>query len=292
MFWTQLFNGLALGMVYALVAIGYSLVFGILDLINFAHGATYAFGAILTWWLVTGVHMNIFMASIISILATGVLGILLEYFGLRPLRKKNSNAIAALITTIGLSYIIENCLTIAFGSQAQRFKLDMDFAMFRIGGVEVGSSKLLITGISLLLLLVLYLVLQKTKMGLAMRAVGQSQSAAAISGVNVNQVIMLAFFLSGACAAVAGTLVGGYYQVVSPSMGVTIGNRAFAAAVVGGLGSLPGAVAGGLVVGLSEGMAAAYLGGTYTDTIAYVVLFIVLIIKPSGLFHAKGIAKV
>lgn len=292
MFLTQLLNGLALGMVYALVAIGYSLVFGILDLINFAHGATYAFGAILTWYLVSALGMNVFLACLLSILATGLLGILLEYFGLRPLRKKHSSAIASLITTIGLSYIIENCLTIAFGSQAQRFNLNLDFLTFRLGGVEIGSSKVLITVISLLLLLALYLVLQKTRMGLAMRTVGQSQSAAAISGVNVNQVIMFAFFLSGACAAVAGTLIGGYYQMVSPSMGAAVGNKAFAAAVVGGLGSLPGAVVGGLVVGLSEGMAAAYLGGTYTDTIAYVVLFIVLIIKPSGLFHAKGIAKV
>ena len=198
----------------------------------------------------------------------------------------------ALITTIGLSYIIENCLTIAFGGQAQRFALNLDFAQLTIFGVEIGSSKLIITGISLLLLLVLYLILQKTKIGLAMRTVGESTSAAAICGINVNLVIMVAFFLSGACAAIAGTLVGGYYQMVSPSMGATVGNKAFAAAVVGGLGSLPGAVVGGLVVGLSEGLAAAYLGGTYTDTIAYVVLFIVLLFKPSGIFSAKGISKV
>ena len=292
MFLTQLFNGLALGMIYALVAIGYSLVFGILDLINFAHGATYAFGAILTWYLSSTLGMNVWLACAISIFFTGILGILLEYFGLRPLRKKNANAITALITTIGLSYIIENCLTIAFGSQAQRFNVNLDFVEFNIAGVAIGSSKLIITGIALFLLLGLYLVIKKTKMGLAMRTVGQSQSAAAISGINVNMVVMFAFFLSGACAAIAGTLIGGYYQVVSPSMGAAVGNKAFAAAVVGGLGSLPGAVVGGLVVGLSEGLAAAYLGGTYTNTIAYVVLFAVLLIKPTGIFNAKGISKV
>ena len=292
MFLTQLFNGLALGMVYALVAIGYSLVFGILEMINFAHGATYAFGAILSWFLVTVQGWNVVPACGLSIVVTGLLGILLERFGLRPLRRKGSNTVTALITTIGLSYIIENCLTIAFGGQAQRFALNLDFAQLTIFGVEIGSSKLIITGISLLLLLVLYLILQKTKIGLAMRTVGESTSAAAICGINVNLVIMVAFFLSGACAAIAGTLVGGYYQMVSPSMGATVGNKAFAAAVVGGLGSLPGAVVGGLVVGLSEGLAAAYLGGTYTDTIAYVVLFIVLLFKPSGIFSAKGISKV
>ncbi len=292
MFFTQLLNGLALGMVYALVAIGYTLVFGILGLINFAHGATYAFGAILTWYLVSNLGVNVFLACAVSILVTGFLGILLEFFGLRPLRKKHSTAIASLITTIGISYIIENCLTIAFGSQAQRFKLNLDFASIQIGGVEIGSSKILITGVSLLLLLVLYLLLQKTRMGLAMRTVGENQTAASISGVNVNLIIMLAFFLSGACAAVAGTLIGGYYQMVSPSMGATVGNKAFAAAVVGGLGSLPGAVVGGLIVGISEGLASAYLGGTYTDTIAYIVLFIVLIIKPSGLFQSKDVTKV
>ena len=292
MFLTQLFNGLALGMVYALVAIGYSLVFGILEMINFAHGATYAFGAILSWFLVTVQGWNVVPACGLSIVVTGLLGILLERFGLRPLRRKGSNTVTALITTIGLSYIIENCLTIAFGGQAQRFALNLDFAQLTIFGVEIGSSKLIITGISLLLLLVLYLILQKTKIGLAMRTVGESTSAAAICGINVNLVIMVAFFLSGACAAIAGTLVGGYYQRVSPSMGATVGNKACAAAVVGGLGSLPGAVVGGLVVGLSEGLAAAYLGGTYTDTIAYVVLFIVLLFKPSGIFSAKGISKV
>lgn len=292
MFLTQLFNGLALGMVYGLVAIGYSLVFGILDLINFAHGATYAFGAILTWYLVSCLGVNILVACAVSILVTGILGILLEYFGLRPLRKKNANAIAALITTIGLSYIIENCLTIVFGSQAQRFNVNLDFAEFQIAGVSIGSSKLVITGIALILLLILFFIIRKTKLGLAMRAVGQSQSAAAISGISVNRVVMFAFFLSGACAAIAGTLIGSYYQMVSPSMGTAVGNKAFAAAVVGGLGSLPGAVIGGLVVGLSEGLAAAYLGGTYTDTIAYIVLFVVLMIKPSGIFNAKGISKV
>lgn len=292
MFLTQIINGLALGMTYALVAIGYSLVFGILELINFAHGATYAFGAILTWYLVRYLHMSVFLACAVSILVTGGIGILLEYFGLRPLRKKGSSPITALITTIGLSYIIENCLTIAFGSQAQRFDVNMNFAEIHFAGVTIESSKIIIAAVSVVLLLLLYLMLQKTKMGLAMRTVGQSQSAAAISGVNVNMVIMMAFFLSGVCAAVAGTLVGGYYQVVSPSMGAAVGNKAFAAAVIGGLGSLPGAVVGGLLVGVSECMAAAYLGGTYTDTIAYLVLFIILIIKPSGLFRSKGISKV
>ncbi len=292
MFLTQLFNGLALGMVYGLVAIGYSLVFGILDLINFAHGATYAFGAILTWFLVSSFGMNIWLACAISILATGILGIVLEYFGLRPLRKKNANAITSLITTIGIAYVIENCLTIAFGSQAQRFSLNLDFAEINIAGVPIGFSKLLVLGVSLLLLLVLYVIIKKTKVGLAMRTVGESRSAAAISGINVNFVIMFAFFLSGACAAIAGTLIGGYYQMVSPSMGATVGNKAFAAAVVGGLGSLPGAIVGGLIMGISEGLAAAYLGGTYTDTIAYLIMFAVLLIKPSGIFSAKSISKI
>lgn len=292
MFLMQFFNGLALGMVYALVAIGYSLVFGILEMINFAHGATYAFGAILTWFLTTRAGWNVVIACGVSIAATGLLGILLERFGLRPLRKKGSDTVTALITTIGLSYIIENCLTIAFGSQAQRFSLNLDFTAIHVAGVEIGASKLIITSISLLLLLLLYILLQRTRIGLAMRTVGESASAAAICGVNVDLVIVFAFFLSGACAAIAGTLVGAYYQVVSPSMGVAVGNKAFAAAVVGGLGSLPGAVVGGLVVGLSEGLAAAYLGGTYTDTIAYVALFAVLLFKPSGIFSAKGISKV
>lgn len=292
MFFKQVINGLAVGMTYGLVALGYSLVFGILDLVNFAHGSTYAFGAILTWYLISVLKMNIWLACAISIVATGLLGVLLERIGLKPLRMKHAKAITSLITTIGFSYIIENCLTIAFGSQAQRFNLNLDFATVRIGDVQIGSSKFIIVGVALILLLVLYFLLQKTKMGLAMRTVGENHVAASICGIDVDVIIMLAFFISGACAAVAGTLIGGYYQTVSPSMGVAVGNKAFAAAVVGGLGSLPGSIVGGLIVGLSECLAAVYLGGTYTDTIAYIVLFVVLVIKPSGLFNAKGIVKV
>ncbi|MCX7842573.1 MAG: branched-chain amino acid ABC transporter permease [Clostridia bacterium] len=287
----QLSNGLTLGMVYALIAVGYSLVFGILRLVNFSHGSVYAFGAHMAMLFVS-MQFGIIPAFILSIVLTGILGIAIDKMALAPLRAKKSKGIAALITTIGISYIIQNVLMITFGSQTKFFPKLFDFGSIYIGGVAFNTTQICISGVSLMLLLILSCVIRYTKVGLAMRAVEQNQKAANLMGIDVNFVVTFTFFLGGASAAIAGTLISGYYQIVYPNMGFVAGLKAFSAAVLGGIGVLYGSIFGGLVVGISESFAAAYLGGSYRDAVAFLILIIVLLIKPTGLFGKKGITKV
>ncbi len=287
----QLLNGLALGMVYALIAVGYSLVFGVLRLVNFSHGSVYAFGAHMALFFV-GLQFGVIPAIVFSIILTGILDILIDKFSLAPLRKKKSKGIAALITTIGIAYIIQNLLMIFFGSQTKPFPAIFDYGYVTVLGISIKSTQLFILVVSLILLAILTYVVKFTKIGLSMRAVEQNQKAASLMGINVNSVIRFTFFLGGASAAIAGSLISGYYQVVYPNMGFLAGLKAFSAAVLGGIGVLYGSIVGGLVVGVSESYAAALLGGSYRDAVAFIILIIVLLFKPTGLFGKKDITKV
>ncbi len=287
----QIFNGLTLGMCYALLAVGYSLVFGILRLVNFSHGSIYAFGAHAALLFVS-LKFGIVPAILLSLLLTGVLGIVIDKTALEPLRKKNSIGIASLITTIGISNIIQNLLTVYFGSEKKAFPALFDFGTITVGGIQITWTQIFICIISFALMLLLVLLVKKTKVGLAMRGCEQNAKAASLMGVNVNFVISFTFFIGGVSAAIAGTLISGYYQIVYPTMGYMAGLKAFAAAVLGGIGSIPGALTGGLLVGVSESMAATFLGSTYRDCMAFVILIIVLIVRPNGLFGKKGITKV
>ena len=287
----QVLNGLALGMAYALIAVGYSLVFGILRLVNISHGSVYAFGAHAAL-LFVGFQIGVLPAILLSMVFTGLLGILIDKAALEPLRKKNSVPIASLITTIGVSNIIQNLLMIWFGSEKKAFPSVFNLPMIEIGGFKIQSTQLMMCVVSLILLAVLTIVINKTKIGLAMRATEQNPRAANLMGVNVNFVISFTFFLAGASAAIAGGLISGYYQIVYPGMGFMAGLKAFAASVLGGIGSLPGAVVGGLVVGVSECLAATFINSTYRDSVAFIILIVVLIVRPTGLFGKKGITKV
>ena len=287
----QVFNGLALGMGYALIAVGYSLVFGILRLVNFSHGAIYAFGAEMAMVFI-GMNFGISPGILAAMVLTGILGILIDKAALEPLRKKRSMPIASLITTIGISNIITNLLIIFLGSEKRNFKSLFGQTTIQIGQISISMTQIMMCVVSLLLMATLMFVVYKTKIGLAMRATEQNTKAANLMGVNVNFVISFTFFLAGVSATIAGALVSGYYQIVYPNMGFMAGLKAFAAAVLGGIGSLPGALLGGLVVGVSESMAATFLGSTYRDSIAFIILIIVLIVRPHGLFGRKGIKKV
>jgi len=287
----QLLNGLALGMAYALIAVGYSMVFGILRLVNFSHGSVYAFGAHAVLFFI-GFEFGLIPAVIASILLTGLLGVLIDKTALEPLRKKHSPSIASLITTIGVSYIIQNVLMIAFGSEKKPFPAFFDFGMIQIGSLQISSMQLLMCGVSIILLAALSLIVNRTKLGLAMRAVEQNTKAANLMGINTNYVVAFTFFLGGVSAAIAGTLISGYYQIVYPTMGFMIGLKAFAAAVLGGIGVLYGSIVGGLAMGVAESFAATLLGSAYRDSVAFIILILVLIIRPSGLFGKKGITKV
>jgi len=291
LFVEQLVNGLTIGIIYALIAVGYSLVFGILRLVNFSHGSVYAFGAHMSLVFIS-MEFGIIPAIAVSILLTGLLGVAIDKLSLEPLRNKGSKPIAALITTIGISYIIQNMLMILFGSETKRFPQLLNFGSVSIFGFTMGSTQIAIFLISLVLLLVLTFLIQFTKIGLAMRGVEQNPKASYLMGINVNRVITFTFFLGGVSASIAGTLVSSYYQMVFPGMGFMPGLKAFSAAVLGGIGILYGSVFGGLVVGISETMAATYLGGSYRDAIAFVILILVLLIRPNGIFGKKGIKKV
>lgn len=287
----QVFNGLTLGMAYALIAVGYSLVFGILRLVNFSHGSVYAFGAHMAL-LFAGMQFGIIPAILISMVLTGILGVMIDKTALEPLRKKKSMPIASLITTIGISNIIQNLLTVFYGSEKKAFPALFDFGTITIGTIRVQWTQICMCLVSLALMCILVLIVNKTKTGLAMRACQQNAKAANMMGINVNFIISFTFFLGGVSAAIAGALISGYYQIVYPNMGYMAGLKAFAAAVLGGIGSLPGALAGGLIVGVSESMAATFLGSTYRDSMAFIILILVLIIRPHGLFGKKGITKV
>ncbi len=290
-FFQQLFNGLALGMVYALVAVGYSLVFGILRLINFSHGSVYAFGAHMAFFFI-GSNFGVVPGVIFSIICTGFLGVLIDKTALAPLRKKKAIPIASLITTIGISYIIQNMLMIIFGSEKKAFAPLIPEQMVAMSDIKIHSSQIFIFCVSMVLLIGLTLLINKTKIGLSMRAVEQNSKAAMLMGINVNFVITFTFFLGGASAAIAGALISGYYQVIYPTMGFLMGLKAFAAAVLGGIGILHGSVVGGLIVGVIEVFTVVFIGGTYRDAVAFIILILVLIIRPTGLYGKKGIIKV
>lgn len=287
----QLFNGLALGMAYALIAVGYSLVFGILRIINFSHGAIYAFSAHMALLFVS-LQFGIVPAIFLSIILTGLLGVVIDKTTLEPLRKRKSIPIASLITTIGMSNIIQNLLMIFFNTERKPFPAFYDFGVVSVANIQIQSTQIVMFTVSLALLVMLTLIIKKTKLGLAMRGTEQNAKAASLMGINTNSVISLTFFLGGASAAIAGSLISGYYQIVYPGMGFMVGLKAFAAAVLGGIGVLYGSVVGGLVVGVSESFAATFLGSSYRDSIAFVILILVLVIRPTGLFGKKDIKKV
>ncbi|MEG0912533.1 MAG: branched-chain amino acid ABC transporter permease [Oscillospiraceae bacterium] len=286
-------NGLALGMAYALIAVGYSMVFGVLRLINFSHGSVYAFGAYMVYFFVS-LQVGLFWSIILAILLSGILALLVDKIALEPLRKKKSVPIASLITTVGVSFIIQNFLSMEniFTSEKKGFPSLNLFSNIQFGTLTIQSSQIIMFVVALILLGILTYLVNKTKIGLAMRATEQNAKAASLMGVNVNFVISFTFFLGGCTAAIAGTLIGGYYQIISPTMGAMIGLKAFAAAVVGGIGILYGSVVGGLVVGVVECIAAQYLGSNVRDPMAFVILILILIIKPNGLFGKKGVSKV
>ena len=292
MFINYLINGLTLGAVYALAAVGYSTVFGTLRLINFAHSTVYAFGSIMSWVALEVLHWPVLPAILFAAAAAAILNMMIDKLTLVPIRNKQGVGVSAMVATIGASFMLQSIMEIVFGSEYKRFPSFFDFGKIQLGAFSIGSAQLIITLVALLIMVVLIVIIQKTPAGLEMRAVEQNSKAAKICGIKVNKVITLAFLLAGASAAIAGALIGGYYQMLSPSMGSMTGLKAFAAAGLGGIGSVPGAILGGLIIGCCEILGTAWLGGQVTDCIAFIILFLVLMIKPTGFFGKATITKV
>lgn len=290
LFLQQLVNGIALGSIYALIALGYTMVYGTIRLINFAHAEIYMMGAFVGYYLVTVLEMNLFLAMIIAMIASSVLGVVIERIAYKPLRK--STRVAALITAIGVSYFLQNIMIYFLGPEVRAFPSPLETTIYRIGNIVVNSKQILVLVITVVLMIVLQLIVQKTKMGKAMRAVAVDNEAAELMGIDVDRVISFTFVLGSSLAGIAGVLVGIYYNSISPTMGVTYGLKAFVAAVVGGVGSIPGAMVGGYVIGILETIVT-YLGGSmYKDAVVYGLLIVILLVMPAGLFGKNVKEKV
>ena len=295
LFLQQLVNGLTVGGVYALIAVGYTMVYGVIELINFAHGEIYMFGAFIAYHLVTVYKVPFFVAGLVAVATCAVIGILLDIIAYRPLR--NAPRLAALITAIGMSIFFQNLALIKWGAQIKSFPLESLPGFFtkvaiRVGDVQVTWMQVFILVTTVLLMFMLHSIIHRTKVGTAMRAIAQDKRAAALMGINVNRVISFTFALGSSLGAVAGILVGVFYNAIWPTMGYVAGIKAFAAAVLGGIGSVPGAMLGGVVLGVAEVFGAGYLSSAYRDGIAYAVMILVIVFKPSGLLGKAMIQKV
>lgn len=290
-FLQQMINGLSLGSIYALIALGYTMVYGIIKLINFAHGDVYMLGAFFAFYATTYFHLNFFLALIVSMIFCGVLGVLIERIAYKPLR--HATRITALITAMGVSYVLEYTTQYFAGSEVKTFPAGLlSNTAFTFGDLRITMQQIYIFVITIVLMLVLTYIVNRTKMGRAMRAVSVDEDAAKLMGISVDQTISFTFFLGSCLAGVAGVLVGVYYNSINPLMGMTPGLKAFIAAVFGGIGSVPGAMIGGLFIGVAETLVTAYGSSLYKDAIVYVILILVLILKPDGLLGKNVREKV
>lgn len=286
----QLINGLSLGSIFALVALGYTMVYGIIKLINFAHGDIYMLGAYVGYLAVSSLHVNFFVALIISMVVCAFVGVVIEKVAYKPLR--NSGRIASLITALGVSFLLQYLMMYFMGPTNRSFPQVFDNQTFQIGGVSITSLQILIFVISISLMVILQLIVKKTKIGKAMRAVSTDPDAAQLMGINVNSTISFTFALGSALAGAAGVLVAIYYNSLTPLMGITPGLKAFIAAVFGGIGIIPGAMIGGLSIGVIETLVAGYGSSLLKDAVVYLVLILILLVKPSGLLGKNKKEKV
>ena len=285
-------DGIVLGLIYALVACGYSLIFSILRIVNFAHGAIYASGAMICLYFINK-GVNPWVATLIAMLIDGLLEMIMDKTCIEPLRKKNSPGVSTLIATEGFSYVVMNMCIILFGSARETFVPFYDFGFtFNIGNFSITSAKIVLFVISGGCMLLMTYIINKTHFGLAVRAVQQNTQSAKLMGINVNRVVFIVFFLAGATAAITGVLVAGYYQVAYPTMGTVMGNKTLATALLGGLGAMEGGLIGGIIIGVLECIVAGYFGATYRDAVSFVILIVILVFLPAGLFGKKEIKKV
>ena len=286
----QLINGVSLGSIYALIALGYTMVYGIIKLINFAHGDIYMVGAYIGFFAVTQANISIIPALIISMVVTGLLGIVVERLAYKPLR--HAPRISVLITAIGVSFFLEYTSMYFVSPTPRTFPNVMESASFHFGSFVINGQQLLIFAITFILMVILTYIVQKTKMGKAMRAVSFDTETAQLMGIDANRVISFTFGIGSALAAAGGVLVGVYYNSIDPLMGIMPGLKAFVAAVLGGIGSIPGAMTGGIILGVIEALVSGFISSTFRDAAAFAILILVLLLKPSGIFGKNTREKV
>ncbi|MGG4452294.1 branched-chain amino acid ABC transporter permease [Brevibacillus porteri] len=288
MFWQQLVNGLTVGSTYSLIALGYTLIFGVLGIINMAHGQIFIFGSLVGLVLMTSLNMPLGVALIVAIVISAILGLVLEYTALRPLRKKNVPHLASLISTIGFAILMEEAMHKFFGADSRAFPQSFGDTTFDLGLVQIRSVDLVILGISVLLMFVLHFWIQKTKMGKAIRATAENTDTANLLGINTNMVIVVTVMLASALGGVAGILIGMAYSALIPTMGMTLGFKGLAVLILGGVGSIPGAMVCGVLLGIIEVFTVAYGDSSYRDAVAFGLIILILLLKPEGLFGRKA----
>jgi branched-chain amino acid transport system permease protein len=296
-FLQQLVNGIAWGSIYALIALGYTMVYGVLRLINFAHGDVIMVGAYVALFAASAIgadtHPTLgkaLLVLLIAMAACAFLGILIERAAYRPVRRQPR--LVSLITAIGVSLLLENLGNVIFGARPRAFPELIPSRRVELGPIVFGGHQLLVLAVAIALMGLLQLIVHRTRVGKAMRAVAYSADAARLMGIPTDTIIAFTFAIGSALAAAAGVLVGLYLPRVDPLMGLIPGIKAFVAAVLGGIGNIPGAMVGGLVMGIAETMVVAYLAPTYRDAIAFALLILILLFKPGGLLGRAEVEKV
>ena len=302
-FFQELVNGVTTGALYSLVALGFSMVYGVLKLLNFAHGDLYMIGAyvgffVIQWFggpsaLTIPVPLLLLVMFVLAAGLVGGLGVAIERFAYRPLR--DAPRIAPLITAIGISFFLENAALLLFGAQFRVYNT-ADFISLssgiQIGSVTIDSVQIMVLVLGLVLMVGLRELVNRTKLGKQMRAVAADREAAEMMGINVNLTISATFFLGSALAGIAGVMGGLLFNQVTPTIGFVVGLKAFTAAVVGGIGSIPGAMLGGLLIGVAESMITGYVSSTYTNLFVFALLIVVMLVRPSGLLGRAQLQKV
>jgi branched-chain amino acid transport system permease protein len=299
----QIINGVSLGAMYSLLALGFTMVYGVIELINFAHFNVFMVGSFIALWMMQALGFVgqaevlyglplvgvLLLVLVGTMLCTGAIGAFIERYGLRALR--GASGTAPMITTIGISYILFNLVLLSVGAESKNYANPMPPLRWEIGEAVLRLREVLLWSVSILLMFALHYFVRRTKMGKAMQATAQDQEAARMMGVDVDRVVLITFFLGSALAGAAGFIFGLYYNYTSFIIGYTAGLRAFTAAVLGGIGNLPGAMLGGLLIGLIESLGGQYLQVRWTDVIIFSILVMVLVFRPTGLLGRAAPTK-
>ena len=289
-FLSYLINGLGLGSVYAIIALGYTMVYGIAKMLNFAHGDIIMIGAYVAFFALSRFQLPLFVSVILSIVVCTILGVVIERLAYKPLRQASS--LSVLITAIGVSYFLQNAAQLLWTSNTKVFPSIVSNSYLKIGDLSISYLTIITIAVCIAIMIVLTLFISKTKTGMAMRACSEDKGAAMLMGINVNTTISITFAIGSGLAAIASILLCATYPSVYPTLGSMPGIKAFTAAVFGGIGSIPGAFLGGLMLGVIETLTKAYISTQLSDAIVFAVLIVVLLIKPTGLLGKKISEKV
>jgi branched-chain amino acid transport system permease protein len=289
MIYQQLINGLMLGASYALIAIGYTLIFGVLNLLYFAQGEVFMVGAFVGLFLVVYAGVGIYGALVGAMLICGLLGIIAVFVAVRPVRK--DRPLAPLISTIGLTIVLQNLAVYLFGGQQMAFPQTIAQKLYRLGPVTISSAQLFILGVAITLMVLLWLFIERTKMGRAIRATAENHETAALLGVDVNRIVLVTFIIGSGIAGVAGVLDGIKNSNISPFMGLGAAVKGLIVMLLGGLGNVPGAMVAGLMLGMIEILSSAYIGTTQRDFFSFLILILILLWRPTGLFGTRTVEQ-